>query len=67
MERRIDFWKTTFRLAGRMRAFGTMKLEFSAHVMESDDRMVPAGVGAQKRMSASYYSTFSTLRRLSSC
>ena len=40
--RRIDLWMSTFRLASKVRAFGPIRPEFQAHVMEPDGRIAPA-------------------------
>ena len=43
---RVDLWTSTFRLVGRIRAFGpSIRPEFQAHVMEPDGRIVPAELG----------------------
>jgi len=44
---RVDLWTSTFRLLGRIRAFGPIRPEFQAHVMESDGRIVPAEFGEE--------------------
>jgi hypothetical protein len=64
VERRIDLYKASFWLAGRMRAFGAIKPEFPAQVVERDRRIVSASAGAQKKIPVSRYSISSILRRL---
>jgi hypothetical protein len=39
---RVDLWASTFRMLRRVRAFGPIRAEFQAHVMEADGRIGPA-------------------------
>ena len=39
---RVDLWASTFRMLKRIRAFGPIRPEFQAHVMEADGRIGPA-------------------------
>jgi hypothetical protein len=41
---RVDLWASTFRMLKRVRAFGPIRPEFQAHVMEADGRIVPAQI-----------------------
>ena len=38
----VDLWASTFRMLNRVRAFGPIRPEFQAHVMEADGRIGPA-------------------------
>lgn len=42
VNRGVDLWMSTFRFGSKFRAFGPIRPEFQAYVMEPDGRIVPA-------------------------